>query len=107
MDFTLKNLNRVSVHGLRNIARELGVKAPSTLNKSTLIKEIIDIKSGNKQPYSLSKKGRPPKASYCIQNFERKIENVPVNQNKLKNKEKRRIIKSILQEIEKKLNEIL
>lgn len=101
MEYTVEELNEVNLYSLRNLAREVGVKAPASLKKSQLIKEIIDIKSGKKQPCTPTKKGRPVKAS---------IENINISPNKKDIKTEKQVkkahIKSILKEMEKTLNEI-
>ena len=52
-------LNKLSLHSLRIIGRDIGVKSVSTLNKQTLIEKIERIEQGKDAPY-FSKKGRPP-----------------------------------------------
>lgn len=47
-----------NIHSLRQIAREIGVKAPTSLAKDDLIEAIIRIKEGIDKP-SYSNKGRP------------------------------------------------
>ena len=109
MNYTKEQLNQINVHSLRILARDLGVKAPTSLIKQDLIDEILDIQNGNKQPYIPTDKGRPIKATLKRQTFE--IDEMISIKQKIKldceNKIKKAIIKSILKEIEKKLNEIL
>ena len=100
MEFDKEQLEKLSIYALRNIAREIGVKAPTTLTKQTIIEEILQIESGKKQPCAQSKRGRPGK--YC---FENKGDEILLG---LREKAvKKQIIDSILKEIERKLYEIL
>ena len=55
-------LNELNIFALRDFARHTGVKSPTSKKKNQLIKEIIEITSGQKQPnVNKSKQGRPPK----------------------------------------------
>lgn len=63
MNYTREDLNRRTIHSLRIIGREVGVKSPTVLSKGTLIDEIIAISSGEKEP-SFTKLGRPSFESY-------------------------------------------
>ena len=57
-----KRLNELNIFALRDFARHTGVKSPTSKKKEQLIKEIIEITSGEKQPnVNKSKQGRPPK----------------------------------------------
>ena len=59
---TEQQLNELSIFALRELARRTGVYAPTSKKKSELIREIIDISEGKKQPYiAKTKQGRPPK----------------------------------------------
>ncbi len=107
MEYTAEQLNQIDVHSLRNLAREIGVRAPSALNKKALINEIIAIKSGKKAPQAISKKGRPIKNHIKRKIFENLKTPAPAQTLKMKKREKKAFINSILKEIEKKLNEIL
>jgi len=50
-----------NVHELKKIARDVGVKCPTSLKKAELIEQIEKIKSGKQQPYfNNNGKGRPP-----------------------------------------------
>ena len=88
MKYEKEELSNIDVHSLRNLAREIGVRAPTSLKKAELIDEIIQIKKGVKQPYTLKKAGRPLK--YRIERGSKK-----------------ELINYILKEIEKNLNNIL
>lgn len=55
----LKNL---CIYELRKLAREIGVKSPTSLKRADLIEKINSIKSGKELPYKrTTKKGRPVK----------------------------------------------
>ena len=100
MEFTKENLKEINVYSLRSLARQIGVKSPSTLNKQKLIDEIIEINNGSKTPNATKKVGRPPKSFAKVENV---IDKKIINEEEIKKK----FIDKILKEIEKKLNEIL
>lgn len=56
-----KNLNELNIFALRDLARKAGVSSPTSKKKEELIREIVEINSGRKQPEIKSKQGRPPK----------------------------------------------
>ncbi len=57
-----QNLNELNIFALRDFARRTGVSSPTSKKKEQLIKEIVEIVSGAKEPsFSKSKQGRPPK----------------------------------------------
>ena len=57
-----EKLNELNIFALRDLARKTGVNSPTSKRKDELIKGIIDIVSGKKQPEEIkSKQGRPPK----------------------------------------------
>ena len=58
-----KNFN---IHELRKIARNIGVKCPTSLKKTELIIQIEKIKNGKQQPYFNNGKGRPPIGSLFV-----------------------------------------
>ena len=106
MQYDVFQLYEMDIHALRNIAREVGVKSPTTLTKKALIDEILQIENGNKQPCIPTKKGRPPKNNGANQKFEiEKI--VDENTMELKSNTKKEFIACILKEIEKKLINLL
>ena len=107
MEITKENLKEISVYSLRNLARQIGVKSPSTLNKDALIDEIIEIKSGRKEPYFSSKSGRPTKAIANLEDLDKKESLLSFNKVEFQKEIKQQLISSILEEIEKKLNKIL
>ncbi len=62
MDIKIDYLNDLSIFALRDFARKVGVKSPTSKTKAQLIKEICEIKSGEREPdLSSSRHGRPPK----------------------------------------------
>ena len=63
MKFNREELDKINIYALRNVAREVGVKSPTSLTKQVLIEEILLIQSGAKQPVVQSKRGRPIKNS--------------------------------------------
>jgi len=97
-------LNQTSIYSLRIIGLEIGVRAPSSKTKSKLIEEILDIESGKLAPCVPSKRGRPLKKRIDGNNEFLKNNFLLT---KLKDEKKRKIIKSILMEIEKLLDELL
>lgn len=58
MEYTKKQLEEFSIHDLRVIGRNVGVKAPTAMRKDQLIQAILSIKSGCGKP-SFSGRGRP------------------------------------------------
>lgn len=57
-----KKLNEYNIFALRDLARKTGVSSPTSKKKEQLIKEILEITSGEKKPIeSKTKQGRPPK----------------------------------------------
>ena len=111
MQYDVFQLYEMDIHTLRNIAREVGVKSPTTLTKKALIDEILQIESGNKQPCMPTKKGRPPKNNGANQKLENEkiVDEKIVDENAmdLKNNMKKEFIACILKEIEKKLINLL
>ena len=101
MGFDKEQLQKLSVYDLRNVAREIGVKAPTTLTKQALIEEILQIESGKKQPSAPTKRGRPIK-NYIDNNADKILSDI-----REKQAIKKQIIDCILKEIEEKLYEIL
>ncbi|MBR2969761.1 MAG: hypothetical protein IKC49_01765 [Clostridia bacterium] len=63
--FNISNeeLIELSIYELRNLARETGVKSPTSKVKNELVRQIIEIREGRLDPVvERSKKGRPPKS---------------------------------------------
>lgn len=53
---------KLCIYELRELARKVGVKAPTSLKRAELIKRINDICSGKEKPFSeIRVKGRPAK----------------------------------------------
>ena len=100
-------LHEISIFSLRNIARELGVYAPTKLKKNELIDEILTIENGEKQPCTPSKRGRPLKSRIEAVNTENDKTFFGVISIRVENNIKKEVIDCILKEVEKKLNEIL
>ena len=111
MQYDVFQLYEMDIHALRNIAREVGVKAPTTLKKKELIDEILQMESGNQQPCIPTKKGRPPKSNGANQKFEieKIVDEKSINETvmELKSNTKKEFIACILKEIEKKLMALL
>ncbi len=102
MIYDLEQLYTINIHDLRNLAREIGVKAPTSLKKKALIHEIIQIKSGEKQPCVVTKRGRPPKGNGKAEKKAIKSKAINVEKNT-----KKELIDRILREIERKLYKLL
>ena len=98
MEYTKEQLSEINIYYLRNIAREIGVRAPTCLTKTNLINEILKINSGKKEPTKPNKAGRPIKKAFNVEDLE--------NEEKCLQK-KKELIDEILKEIEKKLYELL
>ena len=67
---TKEDMKRLSfedlpLYRLRKIGREVGVKAPTSLNKATLLDEISKILSGEKVPHNTTK-GRPVREDFEV-----------------------------------------
>ncbi len=63
MEINRQELEKVSVHSLRDIARDIGVTASTSMAKDDLINAILDIKEGRAQP-RFTKVGRPRLKTY-------------------------------------------
>ena len=116
MTYEKEQLEQTNIHPLRNIAREVGVKSPTSLKKNVLIDEIIQIQSGKKRPHLSPRKGRPVKHGIEYNNTEHQfVENKKVEKEEkekenfidLEKKIKKELINSILEKIEKELNKLL
>ncbi len=58
-----EQLKELSIFALRELARNKGVNSPTSKKKDVLIKEILDITNGKKEPcQNKTKQGRPPKS---------------------------------------------
>ena len=58
-----KDLENLGIYDLRNYARAMGVKSPTTLKRNELIEKINQIVEGETPAQKSNKKGRPPKHS--------------------------------------------
>lgn len=62
-------LTNLGVYELRELARQLGVSAPTTKKRKQLEQEILKISKGEEQPVvKKSNKGRPPKSIKRVEN---------------------------------------
>ena len=98
MKYSREELNSINLYSLRAYAREIGVKAPTSFRKNELIEEILLVDSGQKPPCK-EYKGCPPKKIVAT------TDNLTTS--KIKKEVKRKLIKTILRNIEKKLNKLL
>ena len=75
MIYTEDNIRELTIYKLRDIARNIGVKAPTTKKRDELIEEILKIQNGELMPYNPTKKvGRPAKMQEIeIANIEQAI----------------------------------
>ncbi len=68
-NLTKETLEKLSIHELRDVARNIGVHLPTTFKRDDLAEEILAIYNGEKQPYERkTKQGRPPKIQRGINN---------------------------------------
>ena len=62
MNIEKSALDKLGIHELRDLARQVGVHLPTTYKREDLYKEIEAILSGEKEPYKKkNNQGRPPK----------------------------------------------
>lgn len=77
-------LNELNIFVLRDLARRTGVNSPTSKKKDELIKGIVEILSGEKQPQiNKTKQGRPPKVfGYDFANVfnAQSLNNITLNQ---------------------------
>ena len=106
MTYKIEQLYEANIHSLRCIARELGVKAPTTLTKKALINEILQIERGEKQPCAANKRGRPLKNGLGDSTI-KKEKTIRPHVACVEETIKKEFISSILREIEKQLNKLL
>ena len=60
MDEKISDLQQLRIHELRDLARKMGVNAPTSKKKEEIIDEIMKIMNGESIPFSnITKKGRP------------------------------------------------
>lgn len=61
-NFDYNKLNNLRIHELRDFARTVGVKSPTSLKKEEIIEQVLLILSGESEPYvNVTKQGRPAK----------------------------------------------
>ncbi len=79
--FTKEQLTEMNLFVLREIGREIGVKAPAAMKKDNLINDIMAIQEGKLEPVAPSKLGAPPKKMDLSQYYakERRSEFEPYN----------------------------
>ena len=61
--YTIDDLNSKSIFEIRAIAKEVGVSAPTKINKSELVELIFKISNGKMDPPTAPRRGRPKKDS--------------------------------------------
>ena len=59
--FTKEQLDGMNLFVLREIGREIGVKAPAAMKKDNLVNDIMAIQEGRLEPVAPTKLGAPPK----------------------------------------------
>ena len=75
MNFTNELLETMTIYKLRDFAREMGVKAPTTKRRSQIIEELNLIKEGKLEPCFPHKKvGRPVRSQSLLSDVEQKVE---------------------------------
>lgn len=67
--FTKEKLENISYFILREIARQMGVKAPATKKKEQLIDEILLIQEGKLKPCKPTNKGAPKKGKIDVSDY--------------------------------------
>ncbi len=68
--FKEEDLRKFNLLTLREFARKIGVKSPTSKKKAQLIKEIVNIEKGLQKPY-FSKFGRKPSKSIANEDFDK------------------------------------
>ena len=69
INFTVSTLGTEHLTVVREIGRQIGVKAPAGKKKEQLIKEIISIQTGELQPVLNTNKGAPTKISVDVSKY--------------------------------------
>ncbi|MBQ7237063.1 MAG: transcription termination factor Rho [Clostridia bacterium] len=67
--FTAEMFEGVHLTVLRELGREIGVKAPTSKKKNQIITELIAIQNGEIEPVEQSKRGAPPKIKIDLTAF--------------------------------------
>lgn len=61
-NISVEALEKLGIYELRNVARQIGVYSPTLYKKDELIAKVMNIVSGEEQPYvKKTNQGRPPK----------------------------------------------
>ena len=121
MQYEKDELYATKIGILQKYARAIGVKAPTCLNKRALIQEIMLVQSGEKRPCAPNKKGRPVKDNgepilinnivvddtAAEKNTVQKKKPITIDPEEIKEYAKQECIARILNEIERKLNNLL
>ncbi len=64
--YTRERLDGLSIHNLRELARDFGVQSPTSKRKEILISLILEIQDGVREKcYNVNKKGRPVKNGFA------------------------------------------
>lgn len=64
IEHSKESLENLRIHELRDLARKVGVKAPTLLKKEDIVQQVMAIISGDQKPYvKKNNKGRPAKNS--------------------------------------------
>ncbi len=92
---------KYSIYELRNIARQLGVKSPTTKKHAQLVAEIEEKKQSNEIVIT-SKKGRPSKEFFMLKEVVVQNQNIPNDCVLVKKND----INSIIKDIEELLNNL-
>ncbi|MBQ3116117.1 MAG: transcription termination factor Rho [Clostridia bacterium] len=79
--FTRQKLNEQSLVVLREVGRQIGVKAPAAKNKAQLIKDIMAVQSGELEPVPPSNYGAPTKFRADVSHL--KKSNLPYDDTKV------------------------
>ncbi len=74
--FTKEILEEQHLTKVREIGRQLGVRAPAGMDKPILIEEIIAIQEGKKKPVLRNKRGAPTKITVDVSEFYLKANNL-------------------------------
>ena len=64
MKYTREDLRKINILTLRNLARNIGVYAPTRLSKPKLVDEMMLIINGEKPPRFPNGRGKPPKQPF-------------------------------------------
>lgn len=70
--FTKEILDQLHFSKLREIGRQIGVKAPAGKKKNQLITEIMAVQQNKIKPIPISKRGAPPKITIDVSDFYKK-----------------------------------